>query len=72
MPDGHIDYENIVLNDITLWSGSVQDVNNYNANIYLDTIGQLISQGKNDIAQQLMDNYFLCKGLVSGGKQWGI
>src|SRR5690554_6171502 len=29
MPDGGINSESIVLNDITLWSGSPQDANNY-------------------------------------------
>lgn len=30
-PDGGVEKENIVLNDITLWSGSQQDANNYDA-----------------------------------------
>jgi alpha-L-fucosidase 2 len=31
MPDGGVANENIVLNDITLWSGAPQGANNYNA-----------------------------------------
>ncbi|WP_343561177.1 glycoside hydrolase family 95 protein [Sphingobacterium sp.] len=71
MPDGGLINENIVLNDITLWSGSPQDVNNYEASRYLDSIRNLIKSGKNDLAQGLIDQHFICKGPGSGGKQWG-
>ncbi|MCH5599133.1 glycoside hydrolase family 95 protein [Niabella ginsengisoli] len=71
MPDGGIEKETIVLNDITLWSGSEQDANNYEANQYLPNIRQLLIAGKNDEAQDLINKHFVCKGPGSGGKQWG-
>ncbi|MGN7787274.1 glycoside hydrolase family 95 protein [Niabella sp. 22666] len=71
MPDGGIHKENIVLNDITLWSGSEQDANNYEANQYLPEIRKMLASGKNDEAQDLINKHFICKGPGSGGKQWG-
>ncbi|WP_333627015.1 glycoside hydrolase family 95 protein [Sphingobacterium siyangense] len=71
MPDGGLKNDHIVLNDITLWSGSPQDANNYEASRYLDSIRNLIKSGKNDLAQRLIDQHFICKGPGSGGKQWG-
>lgn len=71
MPDGGINKENIVLNDITLWSGSEQDANNYEANQYLPEIRKMLVAGKNDDAQDLINKHFICKGPGSGGKQWG-
>ena len=71
MPDGGVNKENIVLNDITLWSGSEQDANNYEANQYLPEIRKMLSAGKNDDAQDLINKHFICKGPGSGGKQWG-
>jgi alpha-L-fucosidase 2 len=70
-PDGGITKEKIVLNDITLWSGSAQDANNYDANKSLPMIRQLILDGKNDEAQDLVNKNFVCKGPGSGGAQWG-
>lgn len=71
MPDGGVNKENIVLNDITLWSGSEQDANNYEANQYLPEIRKMLVAGKNDNAQDLINKHFICKGPGSGGKQWG-
>ena len=71
MPDGGVREESIVLNDITLWSGSPQDANNYEAHNYLPQIRQLLREGKNDEAQKLVDAHFICEGPGSGGKQWG-
>ena len=70
-PDGGLRKEKIVLNDITLWSGSPQDANNYEANKSLPAIRQLILEGKNDEAQDLVNRDFVCKGPGSGGAQWG-
>jgi len=70
-PDGGIERENIVLNDITLWSGSPQDANNYEANKQLPAIRRLLQEGKNDEAQDLINAAFVCKGPGSGGAQWG-
>jgi len=66
MPDGQIDRETIVLNDITLWSGGVQDANNPDAAKYLPEIRRLIFEGKNDQAQDLVYRTFVCKGQGSG------
>ena len=71
MPDGGIIKESIVLNDITLWSGSPQDANNYEANKYLPEIRRLLKAGRNDEAQRLISEHFVCKGPGSGGPQWG-
>lgn len=71
MPDGGVTNENITLNDITLWSGSSQDANNYDAYKYLPEIRKLLVQGKNNEAQNLIDQHFVCTGKGSGGRQWG-
>ncbi|GHU64186.1 hypothetical protein FACS1894123_08450 [Bacteroidia bacterium] len=62
MPDSKIDTENIVLNDITLWSGGVQDAGNPEAAKSLPQIRELLFQGKNDLAQELMYKTFVCSG----------
>jgi alpha-L-fucosidase 2 len=66
MPDGGVTDENITLNEITLWSGSTQDANNYDANKYLPQIRELLAQGKNDEAQAIINEDFICKGAGSG------
>ena len=60
MPDGGIIRENIVLNDITLWSGGVQDADRPDAYKYLPRIRQLLFDEKNIEAQELMSKYFVC------------
>ncbi|WP_156522587.1 glycoside hydrolase family 95 protein [Arachidicoccus ginsenosidimutans] len=70
-PDGGVEKENIVLNDITLWSGSEQDANNYDAHNYLPKIRELLFEGKNEEAQKLVNEHFICLGPGSGGRQWG-
>ncbi|MDR1155759.1 MAG: glycoside hydrolase family 95 protein [Bacteroidales bacterium] len=66
MPDGQIDRETIVLNDITLWSGGVQDANNPEAAGYLPEIRKLLFEGRNDLAQDLVYKTFVCQGKGSG------
>lgn len=66
MPDGNIIHETIVLNDITLWSGGVQDSDNPEAAKYLPEIRKLLFEGKNDKAQELIFKTFVCKGAGSG------
>ncbi|MDB5283024.1 MAG: glycoside hydrolase family 95 protein [Bacteroidota bacterium] len=66
MPDGGVFKENIVLNDITLWSGSPQDANNYGAYKRLPEVRRLILAGKNDEAQAIINKDFICKGVGSG------
>nr|WP_121270251.1 glycoside hydrolase family 95 protein [Pedobacter schmidteae] len=66
MPDGGVIKENIVLNDITLWSGTYQDANNYQAHQSLPQIRKLLLEGKNDEAQALVNKAFICTGEGSG------
>ncbi len=66
MPDGGIEKETLVLNDITLWSGGVQNADNAEAAKYLPEIRQLLFEGKNDLAQDLVYKTFVCKGAGSG------
>ncbi|MFC0512961.1 glycoside hydrolase N-terminal domain-containing protein [Mucilaginibacter angelicae] len=66
MPDGGVFNENIVLNDITLWSGSPQDANNYGAYKRLPEVRRLILAGKNDEAQVIINKDFICRGAGSG------
>lgn len=66
MPNGGISDEQIVLNEISLWSGSVQDANNYDAYKSVADIQQLLFQGKNDEAERLVNRNFVCSGAGSG------
>jgi alpha-L-fucosidase 2 len=66
MPDGGIEKETLVLNDITLWSGGIQDADNPDAAKYLPEIRKLLFEGKNDQAQELVYRTFVCKGAGSG------
>ena len=66
MPDGGIEKETIVLNDITLWSGAPSDDSNPKALESLPEIQRLLKEGKNDEAQNLMYETFVCGGEGSG------
>ncbi len=65
MPDGGIERENVVLNEISLWSGSKQDTDNPYAYYSLANIRRLLFEGRNDEAQDLMYKTFVCKGAGS-------
>ncbi len=67
MPDGGIEKEHIVLSDITLWSGSEADYSNPDAARCLPDIRQLLFEGKNKEAQELMYKNFVPKKPGSGG-----
>lgn len=54
--------ERIVLNEISLWSGGVQDADRENAHQYLRPIQELLLQGKNKEAQELLQKNFISKG----------
>ena len=69
MPDGGVDKETIVLNDITLWSGAPSDDSNPLALQLLPEIQRLLKEGKNDEAQNLMYETFVCGGQGSGHGQ---
>jgi alpha-L-fucosidase 2 len=66
MPDGGVERESIVLNEISMWSGGRQDTGNPDAVHALSTIRSLLFQGRNDEAQELMYQTFVCKGAGSG------
>lgn len=66
MPDGGVNNEKIVLNDISMWSGSKQETDNPQALYALPSIRRLLFEGRNDEAQELMYNTFICKGAGSG------
>ncbi|MCE5206604.1 MAG: glycoside hydrolase family 95 protein [Porphyromonadaceae bacterium] len=67
MPDGGVNVEQIVLNDITMWSGSEDPkALNPKAIQYLPQIRELLLAGKNNEAQQLMYRHFRCGGEGSG------
>lgn len=66
MPDGGIEKENYLLNEISMWSGSKQNTDNPDAYRSLKTIRELLFEGRNDEAQQLMYDTFVCRGEGSG------
>ena len=68
MSDGGIKSENIVLNDITLWSGKVADYSNPKAKEALPEIQQLLLDDKNYEAQELVYRTFTCS---NNGSNWG-
>ncbi|HZK27498.1 MAG TPA: glycoside hydrolase family 95 protein, partial [Thermoclostridium sp.] len=63
MPDGGVASEKIVLNDITMWSGSVDpEAMNPDAINYLPKIRQLLLDGNNLEAQKMMYAHFRSRG----------
>ncbi len=63
MPDGNVEQEKVVLNDITMWSGSKdEEAINKKALDYLPKIRSLLLKGKNIEAQKLMYQHFRCGG----------
>ena len=69
MPDGGVEQETITLNDIILWSGAPSDDSNPKALQALPEIQRLLKEGKNDEAQNLMYETFVCGGAGSGHGQ---
>ena len=59
MPDGGIVDEKIVLNEISMWSGSEFDYSNPEASQSLPEIRRLLKEGKNKEAQELMYEHFV-------------
>ena len=71
MPDGGVSRETLVLNESSTWSGSRQNADNPEAGKYLPEIRQLLFEGRNDEAQELINRTFVCGGLGSnGGKSY--
>jgi alpha-L-fucosidase 2 len=63
---GNPDRERIVLNEISLWSGGIQDPNRKDAHQYLAPIRELLLAGKNREAQDLLSQHFVAAGKGSG------
>ena len=63
---GNTNRERIVLNEISMWSGGVQDADSREAGQYLPQIRQLLLDGKNIEAQKMLQQYFICQGPGSG------
>ncbi|MCF0176662.1 MAG: glycoside hydrolase family 95 protein [Bacteroidales bacterium] len=66
MADGALGCETIVLNESSMWSGSVQDTDNPEAAKVLPEIRELLFEGRNAEAQRLMYESFTCGGRGSG------
>lgn len=64
---GGVAEERIVLNEGTLWSGSVQDADRPDAARYLPEIRRLLKEGRNAEAEKLVYANFTCQGPGSGG-----
>ncbi len=67
MPDGGVEHETIVLNEISMWSGSVADYRNEEAANCLPIIQELLFEGKNREAQEMMYKSFVPKKPEKGG-----
>lgn len=63
---GGVKKERIVLNEISMWSGGVEDPNRHDAHEYLSTIQQLLKEEKNKEAQELLQQHFTAAGKGSG------
>ncbi|HZI32046.1 MAG TPA: glycoside hydrolase family 95 protein, partial [Candidatus Binatia bacterium] len=68
---GGVNDERIVLNESSMWSGSRQDADRPDAYKVLPKIRQLLLEGKNKEAEDLVNANFTCKGPGSGGGQYG-
>ena len=67
MPYGGVGIEHVILNDITLWSGSEADYANPDAAESLELIREFLLQGKNAQAQDVMYERFVPKKPTGGG-----
>lgn len=63
---GNPSKDKITLNEISLWSGGVQDADNENAHNYLKPIQDYLKKGQNKEAQELLQKQFVAKGAGSG------
>lgn len=71
MPDGGIDHEIVVLNEKTMWSGSVADNRNPKAAESLPLIRKLLAKGDNVEAQEVMYKNFIPSNLPLKGGSYG-
>ena len=65
--DGDVQQEHIILNEISLWSGCEADYANPDAAESLTEIRELLKQGKNAEAQEVMYKRFVPKKPTEGG-----
>ncbi|GIU77262.1 MAG: alpha/beta hydrolase [Bryobacteraceae bacterium] len=63
---GGVREERIVLNESSMWSGSVEDADLEGAVEALPEIRRLLIEGRNAEAEQLVNRHFVCKGKGSG------
>jgi alpha-L-fucosidase 2 len=63
---GRTNKERIVLNEKSMWSGGVQDPNRHDAHKHLPEIQKLLQEEKNEEAQKLLQQHFVCAGKGSG------
>jgi alpha-L-fucosidase 2 len=68
---GGVKEERVVLNESSVWSGSVQNADRPDAYKALPEIQKLLLEGKNDEAENLVNANFTCQGPGSGGAQYG-
>src|SRR5271167_112094 len=66
MDFGGIEKDRVVLNEDSLWSGSVQNADRTNAAAALPEIRRLLLAGKNEEAEVLVNKTFTCAGRGSG------
>lgn len=70
MPDGGIANERIILNDISMWSGSYDPTQwKEGASNYLPSIREALLKGDNQLAQDLVYQHFVCGGKGSNHGQ---
>lgn len=67
MPDGGIYQEKVVLNEISMWSGSETDYSNPEAAKSLPEIQRLLAEGSNKEAQDVMYEHFVPRKPEKGG-----
>ena len=65
--DGSVEQEHIILNEISLWSGCEADYANPDAAESLTEIRELLKQGRNAEAQEVMYRRFVPKKPTEGG-----
>ncbi len=63
---GGVREERIVLNESSMWSGSVEDADLEGAAEALPEIRRLLMEGRNVEAEELVNRHFVCKGKGSG------
>ena len=71
MPDGGVAAERILLNEESMWSGTEYDARNADALVALPEIRQLLLEGRNLEAQDMMYRRFVCAGGGSASEAYG-